>query len=503
MIDTDALVEWLRTRPNDVVRIKPATPDLLHEYIQDYYGYNIPRTPVCDNHCSPFDAISDAFFSDGGEFVWVGPRTGGKTLQAALLEHMLMTLYGDTVAHAGAIDAQALKCYEYLRRFFNLEAFRDDVLGESLMSATLLKNGAKVEVLPMTFNRLNSPHTRMLFLDEIELTTNQLINEARSIPMRVNDRAPLVIFTSSRKKAHGPMEDVLRTARAEDRPVRTWCVFEIMERCPPERHKFGSPSGCGSCKIEEICREREQGFGTGELAFKEGPGRAARADGWMKIDDVAQKFATIEEGNFKSQWLSQKPDTKGLAYPMFDENIHVIDYAYNPNFPVVCGIDFGYTNPNAVVYLQPLANDDIVIFAEHYKTSETADELAEAIKQERWFDNTSWRVADSAAAGDRATLNKRGVINEAANKAATAEEKSSIIAGINLVRWALAPKGRSRPILYVSRTCVNTIREFGSYHHPDEKDDRNIDEAPVKSDDHAMDAVRYCLRRLYRGRISA
>jgi hypothetical protein len=424
------------------------------------------------------------------------------TLQAAILEHMIMTHFGDTVAHAGAIEVQALKCYEYLRSFFGKPQFRDDVLGDSLMSSTILRNGAKVEVLPMTMNRLNSPHTRFLFLDEIELTTNALLNEARSIPMRVNGRAPLTIYTSSRKFAVGPMEDMLRTSKDAGRRTYFWCVFEIMKNCPPERHQDGSPSGCGSCKLEPICREKTTDL-QGTQTYVPGPGKASRSAGWMNIDDVIGKYTTIESGTFESQWLSKKPDTKGLAYPMFDENVHVIDYDYNPAFPVVQGIDFGYTNPTAVISIQPLANDDIVIFDEVYRTNTLADELADIIKRQPWFGSTSFRVADSADPGSRNSLIKRGVSNEPANKAATAEDKSSVIAGIKLLRWLLAPQGRKRPILYVSRRCVNTIREFQTYHHPDPKEDRNVDERPVQSSDHAMDAARYVLTRVYRGHVSA
>lgn len=481
----------------------PGSPRELHEYIRDHYGFNMPRARVCAGHCSPFDAIAAAFFSKGGEQVWVGPRTGGKTLGAAILEHLLMTHFGDTVAHGGAIEVQAQKCYEYLRKFFSLPEFRDDLEGESLMSSTILKNGAKVEVLPMTMNRLNSPHTRFLFLDEIELTTNQLLNEARSIPMRLNGRAPLTIYTSSRKKAFGPMEDMLRGSRDAGRSVFTWCVFEIIEKCPETRHHNGAPSGCGSCKLEPICRETEQGYDDDAPVYKPGPGRAARADGWYRIDDVILKYQNIEEAVFDAQWRSMRPETKGLAYPMFDEAVHVIDYDYNPALPVVCGIDFGYTNPSVAIYAQPTPSDDVVIFAEDYRAGRTSDELAASIKREPWFANTSWRVADCADAGSRATLAKLGVANEASDKSGTAENKSSVVAGINLVRWMLKPKGRSRPILYIARRCVNTIREMGLYHHPEEQEGKNIDERPVAGDDHAMDSLRYLARRLYRGSVSA
>jgi hypothetical protein len=40
------------------------------------------------------------------------------------------------------------------------------------------------------------------------------------------------------------------------------------------------------------------------------------------------------------------------------------------------------------------------------------------------------------------------------------------------------------------------IKQLKTYHVPDEKDDRNTPETPVKVDDHAPDALRYAIARL-------
>lgn len=492
--------------PSIFASITPLTRDELHEYIESEYGFNIPRTAVCDGHCSPFDAISDAFFGVTLDSIWVGPRTGGKTLQFALLDHLMMKHYGTTIANVGAIEEQAKKCYSYIRDILNRPQFKDDVAGESLMSQTSLNNGAKVEILPATMGRVNSPHPERAHWDEIELTDWRIIQEGLSMPVRTNGRPPATIYTSSRKKAYGPMERLLEEADEARREgtkglsVYAWCVFEIIEQCPEERHQNGAPAGCGSCQLQDACRERvNDQFGLSTYA--PGPGRAARSRGWMPIDDVIAKFIRMDRQVFDAQWLSLRPETSGLAYPMFDERIHVIDYEYNAAFPVVCGIDYGYTNPSVAIYAQPTPGDDVVIFAEDYYAGRTPDVLADDIKREPWFENTAWRVADHDA-GDTATLKARGVDTERADKSSSIMEQPNVIGGISLVRWALKPSGRKRPILYISRKCKNTIREIKQYHIADEKEDRNADEKPVKSNDHAMDAMRYMMVRLYRGMLN-
>jgi hypothetical protein len=490
-----AMVRALAQKSSFRVGTPLETRDELWNFIATEYGFQIPRTPVCVDHCSPFDALADSYFDVVQDMIWIGPRTGGKTLQFAILDHLCMMHFGDTIANVGAIEEQALKCYEYLTRFCNLPQFRHLIKGQSLISKTSFHNGARVEILPATPRRVNSPHPRRAHWDEIEQTEWSIIQEGLSMPMRVNGRPPVTIYTSSRKKATGPMERMLREAVEKNLKVYKWCAFEVVKRCPPTRHQNGV--GCNTCPIEEICRERTydaEGNETVSLI-----GRAARADGWMEIDDLASKYRSLDTDVFDAQWLSKKPQTRGLAYPMWDEDIHVIDYTWNRGLPVVSGIDFGFTNPSVAVYLQPLPSDDIVVFAEDYRPGRTADEFAMSIKSEPWFASTIWRVADPADAGDRQTLQNHGVKNEAADKACTAEEPSSVVAGINLVRWLLRPKGRKRPILYVAKQCVNLRREMGEYHHPEETETRAMNEKPIKKDDHACDALRYACRRLFRG----
>jgi hypothetical protein len=327
------------------------------------------------------------------------------------------------------------------------------------------------------------------------------------MPVRTNGRPPATIYTSSRKKAYGPMEILLeqaaeaKLAGSEGLKTYFWCVFEIIERCPPERHQNGAKEGCGSCQLQDVCRPKLTDP-YGNESFAPGPGKAARARGWMAIDDVITKFIRMDRGVFDAQWLSLRPETGGLAYPMFDEHVHVIDYTYNSAFPVVCGIDFGYTNPSVALYAQPTPSDDVVIFAEDYASGRTADVFAQSMMRESWFNNTAWRSADTAAAGDRATLTGMGVENEPADKSSSIMDLPNVLGGIALCRWALRPMGRKRPILHIARSCKNTIREIKKYHTPDQKEDKNAEERPVKSDDHAMDAMRYMMVRLYRGMLN-
>jgi hypothetical protein len=473
----------------------PQNDDELWEYILSEYGFAIPREAICHDHVSPFQAIADVYFSRILDMVLIGPRGGGKTLALAIIDHLLVAHFGIEIANVGAIEEQAKKCYSYFEKFCLLPQFRNMLVKPPMLSKTYLKNGGFLEIMPGTMNRVNSPHPNRAHLDEIELMDPKIIEEAKSMPQRQKGRPPATIWTSSRKKAFGPMEDLLLKAAETGMPVYKYCAFEIIENCPPTRHREGE--GCKTCPLFTICKEKTRDE-FGKEVYKEGPGRASRAHGWLSIDDLIQKFMSMDKGVFKAQWLSEKPETFGLAFPMFERSRHVIKYKYDPVYPVVAGLDFGFTNPSVALYVQVLPGDILVVFAEDYRPNRTAEMFAESIKEEPWFLATRWRVADAAGRGDRETLIRHGVSNEASRKEGTPEEKSSRISSVNIIRYLLDPMGRE-PLLYISTECKNLIREIERYHHPDQRLNQNIDEIPAKIDDHAVDALRYIVTRMYRG----
>ena len=508
----EALVQQLLEAGTE--KFLPQSDEELWEYIYRELGYAIPRVAVCRDHQSAFSFIADAYFERVYDAIVVGPRAGGKTLGLGILDVLLMEHLGVTICNVGAIEKQAKKCYAYIDAFVRLPQFRANLLKPPMLSATFLKNGGMVEVLAGTMQQVNSPHHNRLHWDEIELADPAVLEESKAIPIRQKGRPPATIWTSSRKRAYGPMEDMLTSAGKKGIPVYKYCVMDVAEKCPPERHADGK--GCEdamsvgypafdpdtpTCPLFEVCKEKEVHI-DGSFDWLPGPGRLARAEGWMEIDDIITQFKSMDRVMFDSQMLSLRPVTHGLAFPMFDDQIHVIDYDYNPAFPVVCGIDFGYTHPNVALYAQPTPGDEVVIFAEDFKQFRTAVDLAESMKREPWFTRTRWRVGDSAARGDREILNNFGVTNEPAAKEGTEEEPSSRKATCDLVRYLLEPPGRKKPLLFIARRCENTIRQVKRYHYPEDKPDADAKEIAVKVDDDAVDALRYLCKRLYRGSIA-
>lgn len=477
----------------EALETRPATDDELHAFIELFYGYRIPRVAVCTDlgHVSPFQALADAFFNryPNKNALWTGGRGSGKTLPFAILEHISIHFNGDEVVNVGAIEAQAERCYSYITEFSGKQWFKPFLTKPPMISKSFWKNGGKLEILPGTKRAVNGPHPRMAMLDEVDLFDWAVLQEAWNMAITRNGLPPQIVLTSSLKFAYGPMIRLMDEAEKRAIKPYTWCVFESIERCPPTRHKDGE--GCMTCPLARECL-----YSTvtpdGEISLLPGPGRAAHADGFRPIDEVIMLYAGLDTDTWDSQMRSKRPSSRGLVYPMFGDH-HIIEYEWNPALPVYGGLDFGFTNPSAFIAAQLTPDGELVFFDEIVVEGTLDEHLARLIRAKPYFANLQWTMGDPAAAQSRATMRHHGVEVTAADNTKDTSKDSS---GISKMRWLLAPPGSTRPRAFVDKRCVNLIRGFRTYHVADEKDDRNMDEKPVKHDDHALDGARYIVARI-------
>lgn len=201
------------------------------------------------------------------------------------------------------------------------------------------------------------------------------------------------------------------------------------------------------------------------------------------------------------RWVS----AEGAVYE-FDPGLHEVDA-----FPVpaewrrVRVIDFGYTNPFVCQWWACDPDGRMYLYREMYMSGRTVRAHAaqiNALSAGETYDST---VVDHDAE-DRATLAESGIYTQAAYK--------DIGVGVQRVQERLRPAGDGRPRLYVMRgalveqdarlaearkpTC--TRDEFDVYMWPKAQDGRPVKEAPVKENDHGMDALRYAVMYFDRGR---
>ena len=193
--------------------------------------------------------------------------------------------------------------------------------------------------------------------------------------------------------------------------------------------------------------------------------------------DKAKKELT--EDRFAQEYLADFRKTEGLVYKEFNREKHLYDTYDQRTVETIAGVDFGFTNPSAVLTIKRDSDDNFWVESEWYKTGQTDAQIAEFIAVQSF--NKVYPDPESPSAIkelQKLKVNVREVI----------KNKDSVKNGITKVR-ELFKAGR----LHINRSCENLIWELETYAYPDKKDLRNEEENPIKENDHAVDALRYAL----------
>lgn len=200
--------------------------------------------------------------------------------------------------------------------------------------------------------------------------------------------------------------------------------------------------------------------------------------------EIEKARKQMTEDRFAQEYLADFRKTEGLVYKEFDRNEHLFEEPGFEGETFVCvktfgGVDFGFTNPAAVLTIKKDKDANYWVTDEWYQTQRTDAQIADYVAALKW--NECYPDPESASGVEelkRRKVNVRDVI----------KNKDSIRNGINAVR-ELFKSNR----LFIHTSCKNLIRELETYSYPNKKPDNNEQENPIKEHDHAVDALRYAL----------
>lgn len=201
---------------------------------------------------------------------------------------------------------------------------------------------------------------------------------------------------------------------------------------------------------------------------------------YLPVDELDKAKKELPEDRFAQEYLADFRKTEGLVYKEFSRDRHVFtDIEERTWSEYIAGIDFGFTNPTAVVHIKRDGDDNYYVTSEWYKTGRTEEQIAEYVKS-CGFNRV---YPDPEAPSAIEVMNNKGIAIVEVIK-----NKDSIQNGINKVRQLLK-MGK----LHIHSSCLNLISEFETYSYPEKQADKNEYENPVKEHDHALDALRYAL----------
>lgn len=236
----------------------------------------------------------------------------------------------------------------------------------------------------------------------------------------------------------------------------------------------------------------EEGWESWQIPSRENP--------LLSEEEIEEARRTSTPEAFAQEWEAKFISYGGLVFPEFSHDIHVRVHFWESNLRTAIWADPGISAPYAALLVQITPEEEIRVLDEIYRTGRTSEAIiAEA--EEKWYpyildDYGHPRkdldvIIDKAAAEAAATWRLRGYNAWG--------EKPTIKKGIDVHHQFLRDPLRSTPEQIVPRItfdpkCINSIKEHGQYHYPDEirkRIETNPTEVPVDIDNHAIDALRY------------
>lgn len=202
----------------------------------------------------------------------------------------------------------------------------------------------------------------------------------------------------------------------------------------------------------------------------------------QNLDDERKR---LTEEFFQQEFMAEFAKFTGLIYTGFDDKRHVLDFEIDENWQFYRALDFGATDPDAVLFMGIDKEGVIHIFDEIYISELYTSQLAELIHNKSAHRYFVASYADSAAKQTIMDLTTYGIYCVPVKKNSGEGNKSWIVAGIDKVQQLL----KDDKILVHPR-CKGTIKEFMSYAWRKDREGEAVN-LPEDKNNHLMDALRY------------
>ena len=196
----------------------------------------------------------------------------------------------------------------------------------------------------------------------------------------------------------------------------------------------------------------------------------------LPVEELNKAKEEIPEDRFAQEYLADFRKTEGLVYKEFNREKNVTESFPETYIDTILGIDFGYTNPAAIIPISVDTDRNYWIREEWYRTRQSTEQIAE---QAILYKST--KCYPDPAEPDRVEILRRAGLN-------CRQASKDIVAGVDHIR-ELFKQGR----IHIHPDCKNLIMELETYRYPDKKPDKNEDEKPVAENNHCLDSLRYAL----------
>ena len=196
------------------------------------------------------------------------------------------------------------------------------------------------------------------------------------------------------------------------------------------------------------------------------------------IEDLLSFQGIAKKRYVDGEWVG----SEGLIYgDQWDRSIFVQERRGPWDRIIVCQ-DEGYTNPSVQLVLCMDNDGRLHIASEWYERKKLESEVvAQAVETSKKHDIEAYVVDPSAA---------KLIAAQRASGLNVVEANNAVFDGIRAVQDRFVVADDGRPRITIDPSCTRTIAEVESYEWKKDRAGNMLDE-PVKTNDHAMDGLRY------------
>jgi hypothetical protein len=376
-----------------VLFVQPETKEDLHNWIKVYLGINLPAIRVDpESNSSPMDLLWELYDAarlnkpEYSQVMAYAARDSFKTFSAAIFEILCVVLLERSVAHMAAIESQAKKSQQYLKRHANrpfirkfitskneryieLTRYYNETTGASLTQeeygaipvgeqTNFVEVKNYVTIVICTIAGANSEHVPVMIVDEVDVVENpDAYEEAKMIPAPMNGKMPITLYTSTRKYSYGLVQKEIDNQAETGLIIRHWNLIDVTHPCPKTRHEPEKPkvtvfyndttlrtiSTGDYMLLDNVEKEKwakdEAYHGClnncrlfamcrGRLATDavcpKCDGQGVGCGGFLKpVEHTQNVFRKVTLEKAQAQLLCRKPSSTGLIYPNFSRDIHM------------------------------------------------------------------------------------------------------------------------------------------------------------------------------------
>ena len=213
----------------------PQNDDELWWVIKTFFGVELPRVKVCEDHVSPFDAVAHAYFGKAPNYaVWYASRGSGKSLALAVLGLTKSFVLDVDVTILGGSMTQSKNVAEHMAKLMAAPNAPLHAMEKRTATELRLHTQRTIRPLPASQTTVRGPHPPLQLLDEVDEMEMDIYDASMGQAMEQDNHwgatvSEYIVASSTWQNPEGTFTEVIDRARRNGMPVFTWCWRELLK----------------------------------------------------------------------------------------------------------------------------------------------------------------------------------------------------------------------------------------------------------------------------------